>query len=143
MSLLLFFCQNIPGLKNCKLVFLTFKIPWYEGLRWWVLVFRCIHVIIDIRINICISKRPMTTTFGKQVHEQDLIQMKLMKQVLVKSSHQDHMTKQKYFTSTIGVSMPIATKFDKIPRIKTLRLLIIWQTKTIIYSLPLRLWHKT
>ena len=85
----------------------------------------------------------MTTKFGKQVHEQDLIQMKLMKQVLVKSSHQDHMTKQKYFTSTIGVSMPIATKFDKIPRIKTLRLLIIWQTKTIIYSLPLRLWHKT
>ena len=67
----------------------------------------------------------MTTTFGKQVHEQDLIQMKLMKQVLVKSSHQDHMTKQKYFASTIGVSMPIATKFDKIPRIKTLRLLII------------------
>ena len=67
----------------------------------------------------------MTTKCGKQVHEQDFIQMKLMKQVLAKSSHQDHMTKQNHFISTIRVSMPIATKFDKIPRIKTLRLLII------------------
>ena len=45
--------------------------------------FQGIHVRIDIRIDISISIRHMTTNFGKQVHLQDLTQMRLIKQVLV------------------------------------------------------------
>ena len=54
--------------------------------------FQGIHVRIDIRIDISISIRPMTTKFGKQVHLQDLTQMRLIKQVLLTSLHQDHVT---------------------------------------------------
>ena len=54
--------------------------------------FQGIHVRIDIRIYISISITPMTTKFGKQVHLQELIQMRLIKQVLVTSSRQDHVT---------------------------------------------------
>ena len=54
--------------------------------------FQGIHVKIDIRIDISISIRPMTTKFGKQVHLQDLTQMRLIKQVLLTSLHQDHVT---------------------------------------------------
>ena len=50
--------------------------------------FQGIHVRIDISISIW----PMMTKFGKQVHLQDLIQMKLTKQVLVTSLGQDHVT---------------------------------------------------
>ena len=39
--------------------------------------FQGIHVRIDIRIDISISTRPMITKFGKQVHLQDLTQMRL------------------------------------------------------------------
>ena len=38
----------------------------------------------------------MTTKFGKQIHLQDLTQMRLIKQVLVTSSRQDHETKETY-----------------------------------------------
>ena len=38
-----------------------------------------IHVRIAIRIDIFIFIRPMTTKFGKQVHLQDLTQMRLIK----------------------------------------------------------------
>ena len=44
-----------------------------------------IHVRFDIRIGIFISIRLMITKFGKQVHLQDLIQMRLIKLVLVRS----------------------------------------------------------
>ena len=54
--------------------------------------FQGIHIKIDIKINISISIRPMTTKFGRQLHLQEFIQMRLIKQVLVTSSHQDHMT---------------------------------------------------
>ena len=54
--------------------------------------FQDIHVRIDIRSDISISIRPMTTKFGKQVHLQDLTQMRLIKQVLMTSLHQDHVT---------------------------------------------------
>ena len=54
--------------------------------------FHDIHVRIDIRIDITISIRPMTTKFGKQVHLQDLNQMILIKQGLVTSLCQDHVT---------------------------------------------------
>ena len=54
--------------------------------------FQDIHVRIDIRSDISISIRPITTKFGKQVHLQDLTQMRLIKQVLMMSLHQDHVT---------------------------------------------------
>ena len=38
----------------------------------------------------------MTTKFGKQIHLQDLTQMRLIKQVLVTSSRQDQETKETY-----------------------------------------------
>ena len=52
-----------------------------------------IRVSVDIRIDISISIRPIITKFDKQVHLQDLAQMRLIKQVLVKSLRQDHVTK--------------------------------------------------
>ena len=45
--------------------------------------FQGIHRRIDIRIDISISTRPMTTKFGKQVYLQELSQMKLTKKMLV------------------------------------------------------------
>ena len=52
--------------------------------------FQDIHVRFDIRIDISISIRPMTTKFGRQVPLQDLTQMRLIKQVLVMPLRQDH-----------------------------------------------------
>ena len=54
--------------------------------------FEDIHVRTDIGKNISISIRPMTTKFGKQVHLRKFIRMSLLKQVLVTSSIQDHVT---------------------------------------------------
>ena len=42
-----------------------------------------INVRIDIRIDISISIRPMATTFSKQVHLDELTQIRLIKQMLV------------------------------------------------------------
>ena len=39
--------------------------------------FEGIHVRFDIRIHISISMRPVITKFGKQVHPQELTQMRL------------------------------------------------------------------
>ena len=39
---------------------------------------------IHVRIDISISVRPMITKFAKQVHLQDLAQMRLITQVLVR-----------------------------------------------------------
>ena len=47
---------------------------------------------IYVRIDISISIRPMTTKFGKQIHVQDLTKMRLIKQVLVTSLRQNHVT---------------------------------------------------
>ena len=55
--------------------------------------FQGIHVRIDIRIDISISERAMITRFANQVHLQDLTQMRLIKQVLVTSLRQDHVSK--------------------------------------------------
>ena len=55
--------------------------------------FQGIHVRIDIRIDISISVRAMITRFANQVHLQDLTQMRLIKQVLVTSLRQDHVSK--------------------------------------------------
>ena len=47
---------------------------------------------IDIVIHIPISIRPMTTKFGKQVHLEELTQVRVIKRVLVTPSRQDHVT---------------------------------------------------
>ena len=52
--------------------------------------FQVIHVRFDIRIDISISIRPMITKFDKQVHLQNLTQIRLIKRVLVTSICQDH-----------------------------------------------------
>ena len=54
--------------------------------------FQGIHVEIDKIIDISISIRPMIIKFGKQIHLQNLTQMRLIQQVLVTSSCQDHVT---------------------------------------------------
>ena len=83
------FSASASGASECKSVFLILKISQYGRSRRFSF-FQGIHVRIDIRINISIS---MITKFGKQVYLQDLIQMRLIKQVLVTSLRQDHMTK--------------------------------------------------
>ena len=45
-------------------------------------LFHSIHVRTDIRIDISISIKTITTKFGKQVHLGELTQMRLIKQVL-------------------------------------------------------------
>ena len=52
--------------------------------------FQGIHARINLKIDISLSIRPMTTKFGKQVHLQESSQMRLIKQVLVTTSRQDH-----------------------------------------------------
>ena len=52
--------------------------------------FQGIHVRIDIIIDISIFIRPMITIFDKQVHLQDLTQVRLIKRELVTSLRQDH-----------------------------------------------------
>ena len=55
-------------------------------------IFQGIHVRFDIRIDMFISIRPMITKFGKQVHLQDLTQIRLIKLVLVTSLRHNHVT---------------------------------------------------
>ena len=57
------------------------------------------QVRIDIRIDISISIKHITTQFGKQVHLQELTEMRLIKQVMVSSSRQDHVTLKGVITS--------------------------------------------
>ena len=54
--------------------------------------FQGTHVRIDKIIFISVSIRPMIIKFGNQVHLQDLILMRLIKQVLVTLLRQDHVT---------------------------------------------------
>ena len=54
--------------------------------------FQDIHPRIDIRIDISIFKRPMISKFVEQLRLQDLAQMRLIKQLLLTSSRQDHMS---------------------------------------------------
>ena len=63
-----FFCESYKGLRNCKSVFPILKISQYGGSRQWAKFFQVLHAKIDIRIDISISIRSMTTKFGKQVH---------------------------------------------------------------------------
>ena len=45
-----------------------------------------------MRIDISISMRPMTTKYGKQVHLGELMQMRPIKQVMMMSLLQSHVT---------------------------------------------------
>ena len=53
----------------------------------------------------------MTTKCGKQVHLEDLTQVRLIKQVLVTSTGQDYVTSENYYIFT--TTMPMATKLDR------------------------------
>ena len=102
-----FFCRAYPGFRYCKLVFLILKISQYGGSRRWVQFFprySCKNWFKNWYIDFCktydhqiwqactISVRPMITKFGKYVHLQNLTQVRLIKQVLVTSLRQDHVT---------------------------------------------------
>ena len=54
--------------------------------------FQGIQVRNDMRIDVSIFIGPMTTKFNKQVNLGKLTQIRLIKQVLVTSSLQDHVT---------------------------------------------------
>ena len=69
------------------------------------------HVKIDMRIYIAISIRPMISKFEKQVHLQELTQMRLIKHVLVTSLRQNRVANLKHYISTVRV--PIATKLGR------------------------------
>ena len=58
-----------------------------------------------IRIDVFISVWPMTTNVGRQVHLEEFTQMRLIKQVLLTSSHQDHVRNLKKYISTTRVSL--------------------------------------
>ena len=145
-----FFCESYKGLRNCKSVFPILKISQYGGSRQWAKFFQVLHAKIDIRIDISISIRSMTTKFGKQVHLEQLSQIRLIKQVLVTSSHQDQVTNWKHISTT---TVPMATRLGKkatyldgVLSIKshdplvTWSSVITWQTKIIISPLPHCLW---
>ena len=73
----------------------------------------------------------MTTKFGRKEDLEELTQMKLIKQVLVRSSRQDHVTNLKQIISFIRA--PLATKLgrmvtyiDGLLPIKSHELLIKW-----------------
>ena len=54
--------------------------------------FQGIHVRTNIRIYISISIRHMIIKLGRKVHLQNMTQLRLIKEVLVTSSPQDHVT---------------------------------------------------
>ena len=82
-----FFCQSCPGLWNYNQYF------WF----WKSLNMVIDAVQVDLRINISISIRSMIPRFGRQVHLEELTQMRLIKEVLVTSSHHDHVISERYF----------------------------------------------
>ena len=93
--------------------------------------FQGIHVRIGIRIDISISIRPMITKFGKQVHPQELTQMRLIKQVLVTSLCQYNLTYYKHYISTTRVLVAtklgtMVTYLDGLMTVKSNYLWISW-----------------
>ena len=68
-------------------------------------IFQGINVRFDMIIDISISVRPKIIKLGKQVHLKDLTQIRLIKQVLVTSLRQDHVTNGKHYISTTRVPM--------------------------------------
>ena len=71
---------------------------------------RGIHVRTDIRVDISISLRTMTTKFSKHLHLEELTQMILVEQMLVTLKRQDHVTRQKHISTT---RVPMITKLGR------------------------------
>ena len=81
------------------------------------------------------SIEPVTTKLSKQLHVQELRQIRLIKQVLVSPSCQDHITNQKHTSTT---TVPMATKLGWIvtniiglPPIKSHEPLVKWPSKIL------------
>ena len=106
-----FFFQPHPGLRNSKWVFLILKILQYGKSRQWVPLFPSHPCKNWYKNYIFISIRSVITKFGKQVHLQDLTQMRLIKQMLVTSLWQDYVTNWNHFISTTRGTM--ATKLGR------------------------------
>ena len=77
---------------NCKSVFLILKSGSMADRGGEFNIFQGIHARFDVRNDLSKSIRPMITKFSKQVHLQDLTQMRIIKQVPVTSLRQDHVT---------------------------------------------------
>ena len=75
--------------------------------------FRGLHVRSDIRIDISVSIKFMTTNLllGKQVHLRELTKLRLIKKILMTSSRQDHVTNKNHYIST--TTMTMVTKIDR------------------------------
>ena len=100
-----FFCQPCLRLRNCKSVFLILKISEYGGLRLWVQLFPrypCKNWYKNWHLHFY---KTYDHQFGRQIHleQKELTQMRLIKQVLVKSSRQDYVTNLKQYTPTTRV----------------------------------------
>ena len=76
-----FSCPSFLGLRNCKLVFLISKVSQYGGSKQWFQLFPTYSCKPWNKIDTSI--RRVTFKFGKQVHLENLAQMRLIKQVLV------------------------------------------------------------
>ena len=107
--MLLFFYQPCLGLQNCKSVFLILKIPIWR-IKAVILTFSVvwIHVRIDTKVGISISKRHMTTKSDKQVHLEELTQIRWIRQVLV-ALH----VKITWQTKNITTRLPMSTKLGR------------------------------
>ena len=93
------------------------------------------YVRTDVKIDISISTRTMTTKFGKQLHVKDLTEMRLINQLLVTTLRYDHVTNYKHCICTTRV--PIATKLgsmviylDEPLPMKSHEPLIMWSCET-------------
>ena len=140
-------CVRDFGIVNCYFLFWKYLKMADRGGKFGF--FQGIHVRNVIRIDISICMNTITTKFGKQVHLGELTQMRLIKQVLMTLSCEDHVTNVVlvHFISTSTV--PMFTKhgwmvanFEGLLPIMLLYLLITWSCeitwhiKTIIFSLP-------
>ena len=112
----LLFWQPYPGFRNCKSAFLILKMADWGGE---FSFFQDIYVRIDIRIDISISIRSMTTKFGKQVHVGELTQMRLIE------------------VTNLEQLLPIMLLYPLV----TWPFEITWQTINTISPLPQCLWQ--
>ena len=116
-----FFCFSASRTRN--FVFLIFKIQQYGGGDEFTF-FQGIYVRIDISIFI----RPMITKFDKQIHLQELTQLRLIKMGMVQ----------------LGRMVAYLDKFHPIKSndpLITWSCKITWQTKIVISPLPQCLWQ--
>ena len=100
-----------------------------------------IHQRISTKIDISISTRLKTIKFGKKVHLQELNQMRLIKQVLVTSSRQGHVTNKKLISTT---RLSNATKLGKmVTYLDGLQQKVAWPSDHSFiqgHNHPLKIW---